>query len=114
MYSLNDGEFFEYISSIDSNITNIIGFDWKESKNGYLTAIILIRPINIDNVIISRFYGGSAKMILDQKLGRYAMIMIHLYNTIPFVEVIKGSDNIIWPDYDFYWNEKNTEILAKK
>lgn len=76
---------------------------WKiHSKDGYITPVIIIEPINLLGSDLRRVMGHTAKNIIDNKIGKGAKILITLGGDIipTLLKVIKKakSKNMIYPD----------------
>lgn len=94
-----------------STITDI---EWNISKHGYIIPTVIIKPVIIGGVIISRITANNAKFVVDNKLGKGAIILlIRSGDVIPKIEkVIKPAKNVDLPDGNWDWNNTKVDIIS--
>ena len=95
--------------------SEILDVEWNLSKDGYLNPIVLIKPVEIGGVTISRITAYNAKYVVDNKIGKGAQIeLIRSGDVIPkILKVIKPSKNVKLPDGEWSWNETKVDIISK-
>lgn len=73
--------------------TKVLGIEWNASKHGYLIPTVLVQPVDLEGVTVSRATGFNAKYILDNKIGKGAIVsLIRSGDVIPDIqEVIKPA-----------------------
>ena len=97
--------------------TTIKSIEWNVSKNGYLKPTILIEPVEIGGVTIQRVTGNNAKYIVDNKLGKGAIIeVIRSGDVIPkIINIIKPVNKPDLPKEEDFgkwdWNETKVDII---
>jgi NAD-dependent DNA ligase len=106
---------FKYANKIQK--TKVISVIWKISKDGYLKPTILVEPITIDGIKITKTTGFNAKYILDNIIGPGSVVeIIRSGDVIPYIlSIIKESDSKIpsLPDnntYKWKWTESKVDI----
>lgn len=105
--------------------TTVIDIEINVSKQGKLKPVILVFPVDIDGVIVSRVTGYNAKYLFDKKIAIGSEIEItrsgdvipkHLKTTAYYEENVHDlMDNmIICPDCDepVKWDESFTELIC--
>ncbi len=95
--------------------SEILDVEWNLSKDGYLNPIVIIKPVEIGGVTISRITAYNAKYVVDNKIGKGAHIeLIRSGDVIPkILKVIKPSKNVELPDGEWSWNETKVDIISK-
>lgn len=109
---------FAFKDVLEEQITDatIIDIEWNVSKDGLIKPVLILNPVNICGVTITRVSGHNAKNIVDNKLGIGATIkLIRSGDVIPYIkEVIKPAKTIKMPDIEWCWNSTNVDIVSKK
>ena len=94
--------------------TKIISIEWNISKDGYIKPTLIVEPVTIGGVEISRTTGNNAKFVVENKLGKGAHIeLIRSGDVIPKVnKVLKPSKTVEMPEGEWHWNETNVDIIC--
>jgi NAD-dependent DNA ligase len=94
--------------------TKVISIEWNISKDGYIKPTLIVEPVTIGGVEISRTTGNNAKFVVENKLGKGAHIeLIRSGDVIPKVnKVLKQSKNVEMPEGEWHWNETNVDIIC--
>ena len=94
--------------------TKVISIEWNISKDGYIKPTLIVEPVTIGGVEISRTTGNNAKFVVENKLGKGAHIeIIRSGDVIPKVnKVLKQSKNVEMPEGEWHWNETNVDIIC--
>lgn len=94
--------------------TVVTSIEWNISKHGILIPTVLVEPIVIDGVKISRATGFHAKFILLNKLGPGAIVrIIRSGDVIPKIEeVVRGTDAVMPPEDTWEWEEGEKPVHA--
>lgn len=108
---------FAYKDIIEEQImkTKVLKIEWNVSKDGYIKPILIVEPVTIGGVEISRVTGHNAKYIVDNKLGTGSEIeLIRSGEVIPYIhKVIKSIKNPELPtDILWHWNKTKVDIIA--
>lgn len=95
-------------------ITDVINIQWSISKDFKYIPKIIIVPVNLNKIIVSKISGFNASYIINNKIGIGASIKIkYSGNVIPVIDsVIKESENIPIPN-DVYWDDNKTHLISK-
>jgi len=95
--------------------SKIIDVEWNISKHGYIIPTVIIEPVNIGGVTISRITANNAKFVVDNKLGKDAEIeLIRSGDVIPKIEkILKPAKKADLPDGEWEWNETKVDIISK-
>jgi len=99
----------------EGGISTVIDIKWSTTKNGSLKPVILIEPVILSNVTIKNVYAYNAKYLIDNKIGKGAIVkIIRSGDVIPKVtEVVKEKFNITsdFPD-EYKWGDTNLDIFT--
>lgn len=92
--------------------TTVIDVEWNVSKSGFLKPIVKVTPIVLCGALVSATSGYNARFIVDNKIGKNAVISItRSGEVIPkIVDVIKPTDNEIVLPENCEWNSTNVEL----
>jgi len=95
----------------EATVTSI---EWNVSKDGYIKPTVLINPVQLPGVTISRATGYNAKYIKDNNLGTGAIIkIIRSGDVIPkIMEIIKPAKIPEMPKIPYIWNETGVDIIV--
>lgn len=104
---------FKDILEDQSAETEIIDIEWNVSKNNYLIPTIILKPIKIGGVEIKRVTGNNAKFIVDNQLGKGAIVeIIRSGDVIPKIQKVIKSVKPGLPKSGWYWNETEVDIIS--
>ncbi len=94
--------------------TTIVNIEWNISKDGYIKPTLIVNPVCIGGVEISRTTGNNAKFVVENKLGKGATIeLIRSGDVIPKVnKVLKPSKTVEMPTGEWHWNETKVDIIC--
>ena len=105
---------FAYKDNLNNQIitTTVIDIEWNISKDGYIIPTVIIDPVIINGVEIKRVSGHNAKNIVDNKIGKNAIIkIIRSCDVIPkIIEVIKPGEIILPINIEWKWNDTKVDI----
>ena len=106
---------FKDISDDQKAITTVLNIEWSISKNGYIKPVLILKPVIIGGVEIKRTTGINAKYIIDNKLGKGAIIeIIRSGDVIPKVnKIIKIATSGLGelPDVNYKWSTTGVDII---
>jgi len=93
--------------------SKIIEIEWNISKNGYLKPTVLLEPVCVGGVEIKRATANNARFVVDNGLGKGAVIeIIRSGDVIPkIVKVIKAVKPDL-PKGKWHWNETEADIIT--
>jgi len=106
---------FKDILEDQKAISTIVEVEWKVSKDGYINPIVIINPVEIGGVTITRITAYNAKYVVDNKLGIGAKIeLIRSGDVIPkILKVIEPTKKVVLPDSEWEWNATKVDIILK-
>jgi NAD-dependent DNA ligase len=93
----------------------VLDIEWNISKDGLIKPVLILKPVEIGGVEISRVTAHNAKNVITLQLGKGAIIkLIRSGDVIPkIVEVIKPAKKILLPEEDTWkWNESKVDIIS--
>lgn len=95
-------------------ITEVLDVNWKISKDGYINPTLILKPVSIGGVTISRVTAFNAKYIKDNKIGKDAKIkLIRSGDVIPYIkEVLKPATKPDLPEGKWHWNKTKVDIIC--
>jgi DNA ligase (NAD+) len=95
--------------------STILDIEWNISKHGYIIPTVVIKPVTIGGVVISRITANNARFVVDNKIGKGAIIdLIRSGDVIPKIEkIVKPVDKPDLPDGEWEWNKTKVDIIAK-
>jgi NAD-dependent DNA ligase len=93
---------------------NVIDIEWNISKDGLIKPVLILEPVHIGGVEITRVTAHNAKNIVDKKLGPGAVIkLIRSGDVIPYIqEVIKPAKKVVMPPGEWSWNSTQVDIVV--
>jgi NAD-dependent DNA ligase len=87
--------------------------EWKVSKNGYLNPTVVIEPVSVGGVEIKRVTAHNAKFVVDNGLGKGAVIeIIRSGDVIPYIQKVIKKVKPELPKSKWHWNETEVDIIA--
>lgn len=95
--------------------TKVIRVEWNTRRYGLLKPVVVVEPVDISGVTITRTTGFNAKYIKDNKIGPGTVIEItRSGDVIPFIVSILTSTYADMPDnIDYSWNSTGVDIVTK-
>ena len=106
---------FKDISEDQKAMTIVLNIEWAASKNGNIKPVLILKPVTIGGVEIRRTTGFNAKYIIDNKLGKGAVIeIIRSGDVIPKVNkvlkiAVSGVGEL--PDMNYKWSSSGVDII---
>lgn len=91
--------------------TIVKGIEWNISKSGKIMPTVLVKPIEMDGVTVSRVTAFNAKYVKENGLGKGSKIQItRSGDVIPYiVKVIKKVDPE-FPKIEYKWSSSGVDI----
>ena len=116
--SLNPAYAAKYKILDVGNVVNAVveSVEWNLSKHGYAKPKIKLVPFTLQNVTISNTTGFNAKFIVDNKIGKGAVVeMTRSGDVIPYIlRVVEGTSSDLPPNIEDYdWSENNVDLILK-
>lgn len=107
---------FKHPSFEQSAETEILDIEWNISKNSLLKPVAIVKPINLDGVVVSRCTLNNARFVKDMGIGSGAVVVIRRSGLVipKIVDVIKTVDFIepIIEGVEICWNESGIELVT--
>lgn len=94
--------------------STIVDVEWKISKDGFINPTVIIKPVEIGGVTISRITAYNAKYVVDNKIGKDTEIeLIRSGDVIPkILKVIKPAKEADLPEGKWKWNDTKVDIIS--
>lgn len=94
--------------------TVVNDIEWNVSKDGLIKPVLILEPVDVGGVQISRVTAVNARNVVNKKLGKGAVIkLIRSGDVIPkIMDVIKPAKKILLPEGDWSWNETQVDIIS--
>ena len=94
-------------------ITKVDYIEWNISKDGYLIPTLILKPVIINGIKITRTTGFNAKYIIDNVLGPGSEIeIIRSGDVIPYIKkIIKKAKTPQLPNIKWHWSESQVDII---
>ena len=107
---------FKDILEDQKAISTIEKLEWNVSKDGYINPTVVIKPVEIGGVTISRITAYNAKYVVDNKLGKGAKIeLIRSGDVIPkILKVLKPANKPDLPEGNWKWNNTKVDIITEE
>lgn len=93
-------------------VVNVKDIEWNISKNGMIKPVVLIDPVELGGVTISRVSGFNGKYISENNIGKGSILEItRSGDVIPYIlRVIKGTKALM-PNIGYIWSVSGVDIL---
>jgi NAD-dependent DNA ligase len=94
--------------------TTVLDIEWNISKDGLIKPTLILEPVQIGGVEISRVTAHNAKNVVDKQLGKGAIIkLIRSGDVIPYIqEVLKPAKKVLLPSGEWSWNSTKVDIIS--
>jgi DNA ligase (NAD+) len=104
---------FKMSTISDMRETIVKSIEWNISKGGLMKPVVIIEPVTIDGVTISRCSGFNGKFVIDNKIEAGAIILIQRAGSVipDIVRIISPSPNPL-DAHDFLWDKNHVNIVA--
>ncbi len=89
--------------------------EWEVSKDSYIKPVVVLEPVKINGVTISRVTGNNANYIVVNRIGPGTVVkIIRSGDVIPkIVEVVSGQvAKPQMPNIKYKWNDTGVDIIA--
>lgn len=114
--TLNPAYAIKYKVADASNLarTEVVDVEWAVSKHGYLKPTIVVKPVELVGVTVTRCTGFNAKFINDNGIGIGAVIEItRSGDVIPFCTNVVTQAKPLLPDVPCRWNSTNVDLVVE-
>jgi len=103
---------FKMLLEDDIHTTTVKCVEWNVSKWGQLKPVLIVEPVKLNDITISRATAHNAKYIVDNNLGKGSVINItRSKDVIPYVvNVLKGAEKADMPLNEYVWDKNNVNI----
>ena len=97
---------------IDKIETTVKGIEWTPSKDGKLKPVVLLTPVDLNGVTISRATGNNANFIQTNGIGKGAqVVIIRSGDVIPKIISVKTKVEPELPQVNYKWDDNHTDII---
>jgi NAD-dependent DNA ligase len=112
--SLNPKHAIKYKIPDEALDVKVLGVTWNVSKHGLLKPIVNLEPTEIGGVTVSNATGFNAKFIVDNGIGKGAVIkLVRSGDVIPYINgFVKKSKPDLPSDITYEWNETEVEFVT--
>lgn len=106
---------FAFKMRVDGDIhtTKVKSVEWTESKWGRFKPVVIVEPVDVGDVTISRASGYNAKYIEEEQIGPGTVLRItRSKDVIPkIIEIIKPT-KAQFPDRPYKWDKNHVDIIS--
>jgi NAD-dependent DNA ligase len=95
--------------------TVVLSLEWNVSKDGYIKPVVILDPVVINGITISRVTGNNAQYIVSNKIGAGTVLkIIRSGDVIPkIVSVVSGQvDSPQMPTIKYKWNATGKDLIV--
>ena len=107
---------FKHPSFEQSAETDVLDIEWGISKNGLLKPVAIVKPINLDGVVVSRCTLNNARFVKDMGIGIGAKVVIRRSGmVIPLIVDVLETVEFVEPTIEgveIGWNEAGIELIT--
>ena len=89
--------------------------EWDVSKHGYIKPVVILEPVVINGITVTRVTGNNAQYIVKHKIGSGTVLkIIRSGDVIPkIVSVVSGQVDVPqMPAIKYKWNETGIDLIA--
>lgn len=91
--------------------TTIKSIEWNISKSGKIMPTVLVKPVEMDGVTVSRVTAFNAKYVKESGLGKGAKIQItRSGDVIPYIVKVIKKVEPEFPKVEYKWTESGVDI----
>lgn len=105
---------FKILQEENIAVTTVTNIEYNASKDNYLKPIVNFYPVELNGVTISCCTGFNGKFIVDNGLGKGAIIQITRNgDVIPYCHgVIQRAEEIDYPSIEYKWSDNEVDFIA--
>ena len=96
--------------------TEVVDIEWSISKNSLLKPVAIVKPVNIDGVMVSRCTLNNAKFVKEMCIGVGSIVVIKRSGLVipKIVEVIKEVEfnEPVIEGLNIGWNDSGIELIV--
>lgn len=107
---------FKMLVSEDVYQTTVLEVEWSMSKWGMLKPVVIVQPVTLPDIVISRATGHNAAYIESNNIGPGTVIKItRSKGVIPYiVDIVSPSETPSMPTTPYTWDKTHVNIYGKK
>lgn len=100
------------IKLVNSSVeTKVLGIEWAVSKDGFLKPVVLVSPVALSGVTVSRVTGYNAKFIVDNGIGIGAVVaIIRSGDVVPKIVGVTTDVAVKLPEG--IWNTTGVDLIS--
>lgn len=93
--------------------STVIDIIWTIGQYGYLTPVLIIEPVIMDNATINNATAHNAKYVIDNQIGIGSIIEIS-HEVTPQVQKVITQSIPKMPEMEYVWNSTKKHIYCKE
>lgn len=94
--------------------TVVLSVEWNISKWGQLKPVVIVEPVELSGVTITRATAHNAKYVEDNSLGAGSIIKItRSKDVIPYIVEVVSSTEAEMPDIPYTWDKTHVNISVE-
>ena len=95
--------------------TTVLSIEWNVTRHGKWFPTVLLEPIEIDDVTISRVTGNNARHLVKNMISGGAIVeIIRSGGVIPKItKVIQQAEEFQYPDGNYKWSTSNVDLVVE-
>lgn len=92
--------------------TYVVNVEWTASKDGRMKPVVVVDPVSLNGVTISRATGYNARFITENGIGPGAkVVIIRSGDVIPKIVGVIEQVEPLMPECSYEWDTNHTDIL---
>lgn len=104
---------FKVLGDENQAVTTVERVEWNASKDNYWKPLIHVRPVQLDGVIVSKCTGFNAKFIIDNGIGKGAIVLITRQgDVIPYCKHVIHNTTPTLPEGNYEWCKNKVELIC--
>lgn len=106
---------FKSNSAFTSVQVQVLEVEWNISRHGQIKPTVILQPVQLDGVTVSRATAHNAKYVYDNKIGPGAILeIVRSGGVIPYIEnVIKPARKPQMPKGSWTWDKTGVNVIEK-
>lgn len=109
---------FAFKMRSDENIaqTTVLDIEWDISRLGSVIPVIVVEPVELPGVSVSRITGSNAGLLEERKIGIGSIVNVtRSKDVIPYILDVLTEGTIVYPKgFSYKWDTNRVNLLANK
>jgi NAD-dependent DNA ligase len=96
--------------------TTVVDIEWEISRLGSVIPVIVVEPVELPGVSVSRITGSNAGLLEERKIGIGSIVNVtRSKDVIPYILDVLTEGTIIYPKgFSYKWDTNRVNLLANK